>query len=126
MQFNAAVKDPLYATPEMAYLNAGTCLLKKKDEKNAEVYLQKALQIQPLLHQAAYQLALIQFNRGEYEQARKSLVNALVSNPTADTLWLGIRIERKLGDKDAESSYALQLRRKYPNSEQTKALLSGQ
>ncbi len=125
-QFNDAVRDPLYATPEMAYLNAGICSLKKKDEKNAEAYLQKALQIQPLLHQAAYQLALIQFNRGEYEQARKSLGNALVSNPTADMLWLGIRIERKLGDKDTESSYALQLRRKYPNSEQTKALLSGQ
>ena len=110
----------------MAYLNAGICSLKKKDEKNAEVYLQKALQIQPLMHQAAYQLALIQFNRGEHEQARKSLVNALVSNPTADMLWLGIRIERLLGDKDAEASYAMLLRRKYPNSEQTKALLSGQ
>ena len=126
VQFSDAVKDPLYGTPEMAYLNAGICSLKKKDEKGAEAYLQKALQIQPLLHQAAYQLALIQFNRGEHEQARKSLVNALVSNPTADTLWLGIRVERRLGDKDAESSYALQLRRKYPNSEQTKALLSGQ
>lgn len=126
VQFNDAVKDPLYATPGMAYLNAGICSLKKKDEKNAEVYLQKALQIQPLMHQAAYQLALIQFNRGEHEQARKSLVNALVSNPTADMLWLGIRIERLLGDKDAEASYAMLLRRKYPNSEQTKALLSGQ
>jgi type IV pilus assembly protein PilF len=41
-------------------------------------------------------------------------------------LWLGIRIERLLGDKDAEASYAMLLRRKYPNSEQTKALLSGQ
>lgn len=126
VQFNDAVRDPLYTTPEMAYTNAGICALKKKDEKNAEIYLQKALQIQPLTHQAAYQLALIQFNRSEFEQAHKSLANALVSTPTADTLWLGIRIERQLGNKDAESSYALQLRRKYPNSEQTKALLSGQ
>jgi len=126
VQFNDAVRDPLYTTPELAYTNAGICALKKKDEKNAEIYLQKALQIQPLMHQAAYQLALIQFNRGEYMQARKSLVNALVSNPSADVLWLGVRIERQLGNKDAESSYALQLRRKYPDSEQTKALLSGQ
>ncbi len=98
-QFNDAVKDPLYATPELAYLNAGLCSMKKSDEKNAEMYLQKALQIQPLLHQAAYQLALIQFDRGQYEEARKSLVNALVSNPTADTLWLGVRVERKLGQQ---------------------------
>lgn len=126
VQFNAAVRDPLYATPELAYTNAGICSLKKKDEKNAEVYFQKALQFQPLMHQAAYQLALIQFNRGEFEQARKTLVNALVSNPSADVLWLGVRIERRLKDKDAESSYALQLRRNYPDSEQTKALISGQ
>jgi type IV pilus assembly protein PilF len=125
VQFNDALRDPLYTTPEMAYTNAGICALKKKDEKNAEIYLQKALQIQPLMHRAAYQLALIQFNRSEFEQAHKSLANALISNPTADTLWLGIRIERQLGNKDAESSYALQLRRKYPNSEQTKALISG-
>ena len=111
VQFNDAVRDPLYTTPEMAYLNAGICSLKKKDEKNAEVYLHKALQIQPLLHQAAYQLALIQFNRGEFEQARKTLVNALVSNPSADTLWLGVRIERLLGNKDAESSAPVTFRK---------------
>jgi len=126
VQFNEAVKDPLYTTPGMAYLNAAICSLKKDDAQNAELYLQKALQLQPLLHQAAYQLALIEFNRGEHEQARKTLSNALVSSPTPDILWLGIRIERLLGDKDAVSSYALLLRRKYPDSEQAKALLSGQ
>jgi type IV pilus assembly protein PilF len=30
-----------------------------------------------------------------------------------------------LGDKDNEASYALQLRQQYPNSEQTRLLLSG-
>lgn len=125
-QFVEAVKNPLYATPGIAYLNAGVCSLRKNDTANAEVYLQKALQAQPLLHQAAYQLALIQFNRGKPELARNYLKNALVSDPTPEILWLGIRIERLLGDKDAEASYALLLRKKYPNSEQTKALLSGQ
>jgi type IV pilus assembly protein PilF len=54
------------------------------------------------------------------------LAKALTSDPTPETLWLGIRIESILGDKDAEASYALLLRQKYPNSDQTKALLSGQ
>lgn len=124
-QFLEAVKNPLYATPGVAYMNAGICSLRKPDVNNAEIYLQKALQAQPLLHQAAYQLALINFDRGQHELARNYLQNALVSNPTPEMLWLGVRVERKLGDKDAEASYALQLRKKYPNSEQTKALLSG-
>jgi type IV pilus assembly protein PilF len=71
-------------------------------------------------------LALLQFNHKEYALAHTTLTNALVNNPSPDTLWLGIRLERILGNKDAEASYALALRQKYPNSEQTKALLSGQ
>ena len=125
-QFLEAVKNPLYGTPGVAYINAGVCSLKKKDTANAEIYLQKALQQQPLLHQASYQLALIEYDRGHFEAARNYLRLPLASEGvSADILWLGIKVERKLGGKDAESSYALQLRQQYPNSEQTKALLSG-
>ncbi|MCB5187671.1 type IV pilus biogenesis/stability protein PilW [Methylobacillus caricis] len=127
VQFSEAVKNPLYVTPGVAYMNAGTCLLRKHDIKNAELYLQHALQIQPQLFQAGYQLAAIEYGRGQYELARNYLHAGLESNsPTPEMLWLGIQLERKLGNRDAEASYALQLRRKYPNSEQTKLLLSGQ
>jgi len=125
-QFLEAVKNPLYATPGVAYLNAGVCSLRKNDVNNAEIYLQKAIQVQPLLYQAGYQLALIEFNRGKYELAHNYLQNALLNEPTAEMLWLAIRLERKLNDQNAEASHALQLRKKYPNSEQTRALLSGQ
>ena len=123
--FLEAVKNPLYPTPEAAYLNAGVCALKKPDVINAENYLRKALQIQPLLHPAAYQLASIQFGRGQFEQARSSLQYALADNPSPEVLWLAIRTERKLGGKDAEASYALELRRKYPSSNEAKELQAG-
>ncbi|CAG0963986.1 hypothetical protein MTYP_00886 [Methylophilaceae bacterium] len=125
-QFMAAVKNPLYTTPDVAYLNAGICSLRKQDTKNAEIYLQKALQLQPLLHRASYELALIQFNREQYGLAREYLQTSLVGNPSPEILWLAIQVERKLGDRDAEASYALQLRRNYPGSAQAKALQSGQ
>ena len=123
--FLAALKNPLYATPNLAYANAGICSARKNDTKNAEIYLNKALQLEPLTYSAAYQLAEIQFNRGDAITAKKTLQNTLVASPSAETLWLGVRIERVLGDKDNEASYALQLRRQYPNSEQTQLLLSG-
>jgi type IV pilus assembly protein PilF len=123
--FLAAVKNPLYQTPEAAYLNAGVCALKKQDVANAEIYLRKALQIQPLLHSAAYQLASIQFGKGNYAEVRNLLQYALTAEPSPETLWLAIRAERHLGDRDAEASYALELRRKYPDSEEAKALLAG-
>lgn len=124
-QFLTAVKNPLYSTPEAAYLNAGVCALKKNDVVNAELYLQKALQIQPLLHSAAYQLASIQYGKGNYPQTRNLLQYALADRPSPEVLWLAILTERKLGGRDAEASYALELRRKYPQSEEAKALLAG-
>lgn len=126
VHFLEAVKNPLYATPNLAYANAGICSVRKNDIKNAEIYLNKALQIQPLTYSAAYQLADIQFKRGEVVTAKSTLQNALVAAPSPETLWLGIKIERVLGGRDNEASYALQLRQQYPNSEQTRLLLSGQ
>lgn len=123
--FLEAVKNPLYGTPHLAYANAGICSARKNDIKSAEAYLIKALQIEPLTHSAATQLADIQFKRGDAATAQKTLQNALVASPSAETLWLGIKIERALGDKDNASSYALQLRQQYPSSEETRLLLSG-
>ena len=124
--FLAAVKNPLYPTPNLAYANAGICSARKNDIKNAEIYLNKALQLQPLTYSAAYQLADIQFKRGETKTAKATLQYVLIASPTPESLWLAIKIERALGGRDNEASYALQLRQQYPDSEQTRLLLSGQ
>lgn len=124
-QFLEAVKNPLYTTPNLAYANAGICADRKNDTAKAEAYLNKALQIQPLTYSAAYQLAEIQYRRGDVVPAKSTLQNVLVAAPSAEALWLGVKIARTLGDKDNEASYALELRRNYPNSAQTQLLLSG-
>lgn len=121
--FLEAVKNPLYKTPHLAYTNAGICSLRKNDILNAEKYFARALQIQPLTHSAAYQLANIQFNRGEATQAYRTLQNTLVAAPSPEVLWLGIKISRAIGDKDSEASYAIQLRKQYPNSPEAKQLI---
>jgi type IV pilus assembly protein PilF len=124
-EFLAAVKNPLYATPAMAYTNAGICSMRKKDEVNAEAYLQRALEIEPLSQAAAYQLASMQFKRKDAVSAKKTLQNAMFGHTGPEILWLAIQIERAVGARDAEASYSLELRRKYPDSEQAKLLLSG-
>ena len=124
-EFMAAVKNPLYATPAIAYTNAGICATRKQDAKSAEQYFQIALQIDPLMNATAYQLATIQFNRNDAKAAKNTLQNVMLNQPSPEMLWLAIQIERALGGKDEEASYALQLRRQYPNSEQAKLLQSG-
>jgi len=126
-EFMAAVKNPLYSTPEMAYLNAGVCALRKQDDKNAETYLLEALRAQPGLPQASYQLAGIYLGRGDAEKANdyfKLSLNNIEASP--EVLWLGVRIARQLGDKNAEASYSMLLKNKFPTSEQARMLHSGQ
>lgn len=124
-EFMTAVSNPLYATPASAYLNAGICALKKQDRQNAESYFLKALRADPGARAASYQLALLAFAKGEHVQTRTYLNQAMHNiDPAPEMLWLGVRNARKLGDKDAEASYSLLLRKKYPNSDQTKALLA--
>ena len=44
----------------------------------------------------------------------------------AGALWLGLRLERMAGNREAEANYGLQLRRYYPEAQETAWLLGGQ
>lgn len=120
--FLSAVKNPLYSTPESAYLNAGICSLRKNDEKNAEIYLLNALQINGSLNNARYQLANIYFKRGNLILARKQIDYLVNNNPTAEMLWLGIQVEKGLNNPNTADTYSMLLRSKYPDSEQARSL----
>lgn len=126
-QFMEAVKNPLYATPEKAYLNAGMCSKKAGKIKNAETYLQQALYIQPKMTEALVGMADLSFAKADYAGA-KSYFLRLARNGaelSAADLLLAVRVERKLGDKNAEASYKLQLRKRFPDSRETQLMLSG-
>lgn len=121
-EFMAALKNPLYTTPESAWMNAGICSMKKGDDKNAETYLLNAVQLQPGLRNANYQLANLYFKRGNNTLANKYIQLALQDGePTADIVWLGLRIARAVGDNNAEASLSMLLRNQFPESEQAKA-----
>lgn len=124
--FMAALKNPLYATPEKSYLNAGICARKKNDDAEAEEFLLKAIKLQPRQPQALFHLADINFKRGNYAESKK-FINQFtrIAAPTPESLWLGIRIERRLGNRSDEASYGLQLRKTFPDSPEAQALRSG-
>lgn len=124
--FAAALKNPLYATPENAYTNAGICSRLQGDDVKAEESLRKALALQPDQPQALYQLADIAFKRNELTTARTLLNRHMqVSTPSAEALWLGARIEQRLGNRTALASYGVQLNNRYPGAAQTKAFNEG-
>jgi type IV pilus assembly protein PilF len=126
-QFLAAVRNPLYQTPERSFLNAGLCARSMGDLAGAEDHYRRALQARLNYPPALFQLADLAYARGDYKAARAHLaVLTRLVVPSAEVLWLGLRTERKLGDTDSEASYAAQLREKFPESPETRALLAGQ
>ena len=124
--FERAIRNPLYQTPETAYLNAGACYIKLGDLVSAEDYVRKNLRFSRDNPQALFQLAKISYLRGNYDAAREYLKKVVRQiDPDAETLWLSLRVEHRLGERSAESSLIAQLRRKYPDSPEYQEFLKG-
>lgn len=124
--FDKAMKNPLYQTPGLAYLNAGACYIKMGELETAEEHIRKSLRLMPENPQALFQLAHILYLKGNSDAAREYLKRVTRSGePSAEVLWLYLRVERRLGDSSAESSLAAQLRRKYPDSPEYQEFLRG-
>ena len=125
--FTAAVRNPLYRTPDRSYVNAGVCARRSGDVAGAAGFFDLALKVNPRQPQALYQLADLAYERGEVADAKAYIARlAQVGADAPEVLWLGLRIARRQGDRNVEASYARQLRNKYPESRETRALNAGQ
>ncbi|MFP5404525.1 MAG: type IV pilus biogenesis/stability protein PilW [Gammaproteobacteria bacterium] len=126
-QFTQALRNPLYASPEQAMANAGLCAELKGDLALAEANLQRALKLQPDNPGTLIKLAGMRFRQGQLAEAQRLLGrHAELAPPTAESLWLGVRVERRLGDREQEAAYGLQLRKRFPDSPEARRLQAGQ
>lgn len=121
--FRRAAGIALYTAPEVPLANAGLCALRSERPEQAETYFSRALRINPRQPAALLNMARLHYRQSDYLSARGYYQRYLeVAGQTADSLWLGVRIESELGDEDAVASYRLQLRNRFPDSEQTRRL----
>ena len=125
-EFEQAIRNPLYRTPEVALVNAGKCSASIGDANAADQYFRRALQMRPNDPTAAYNLALLGYKAGRLPESR-ALMRVVMqqTTPPPEALFLGMCVERKLGDRQSEQSYALQLRNRYPQSAETAAIALG-
>jgi type IV pilus assembly protein PilF len=124
--FEQAARSPTYATPEVAYTNAGVCARTAKDPARAEDYFRRALSSRPDFPDALLQLADLSFERGAALAARGLLDRYFRAAPaTPEALYLGVRVERALGDADAAQRYSADLYKHFPDSEQARQLRGG-
>ena len=125
--FLQAIRNPLYPAPWRSHSAAGICSLRKNNLKDAEEFFLRALRQEPDEPASLLQLGQIRYRQGSLEEARKlvSRFNKII-DPTSESLWLALRVERKLGERVAESSFANQLRRRYPSSREYQQLQRGE
>jgi len=126
-QFGAALQNPLYAHPEQAMVNTSMCAEKKGDLLLAESSLVKSLKLQPDNPNTILKLAGLNFRQSRLMDAQRLLDRYTeIAPPTAESLWLGLRLERKSGDRSQEANYGLQLRKRFPDSNEARLLQAGQ
>lgn len=125
--FLNAIRNPLYTSPAKSYSAAGRCML-KRNPTEAATYLERALRLDPNNVQAMLPYAELLYQRGQVQEAKAIVIrfNRMVPEPTAESLWLGVRVERRLGDRVAETTFANQLRRRYSGSPEFQRLQRGE
>jgi type IV pilus assembly protein PilF len=101
--------------------------MKMNQLKDAEAFFERALKFEPDEAASLVGLGQIRYRQGNIGEARKLVTryNKLVT-PTSESLWLAVRIERRMGERLQEQAFANQLRRRYPDSREFQALQRGQ
>lgn len=116
--FDRALAQPLMRDPSKTLLAKGVCLSMAGQPEEAVRVLGAAYERDPGNPALATNLAEILFRRGQVERAAFYIrrVNQQPAWVTAQTLWLGARIERRLGQQEAAGQWLQQLRSRFPTS----------
>jgi type IV pilus assembly protein PilF len=123
--FEQAAANPLYATPWAAFTNAGVCLRAGHRDADARPRFDRALQSNPAYSEAVFQSADLDLQQQKLPDARFRIDAFLLRNPaTPDLLLLAWRVAQAQNDAPGQQKYAARLALEFPNSEQSRALVS--
>ena len=117
--FNQALSSPVYGGRGRTLLAMGVCQIRAGQLAEAESSLARAYEFDTGNPIAAYNLASLRFRRGDAQGAQfiiRRVNNSELAN--AETLWLGIKVERQLGNLAAVSQLGQQLGRRFADSPQ--------
>lgn len=120
-QLTVVAKHYRYEMRHQSFETLGQCHLALGQRAEAEKAFVKALQLNPRMPGSLLGMAETHFEKGDFAAANHYLGQyEALGRRTPEQLWLGIRLQRHLGDKDRLASYELSLRKLYPGSGQFK------
>lgn len=115
--FSQALANPQYGERAKTLMAQGLCQIRAGRTADAELSLLKSYEFDAGNPITAYNLATLLFQRGDYVRAQfyvRRLNNSELAN--AESLWLGIKVERRMDNRDATLQLATQLQRRFPQS----------
>ena len=124
--FQRAIAVPAYQERAKTMMTQGICEARSGDTAKAEATLMRAYELDAGNPVTGYNLALLLYNRADYGRAQfyiRRLNNSELAN--AESLWLGIKVERRMNNRQAMEQLASQLRRRFPQSRELLAYERG-
>ncbi|ABE44526.1 type IV pilus biogenesis/stability protein PilW [Polaromonas sp. JS666] len=124
--FAQAVANPTYGGKAKTLMAQGVCQVRAGQRAEAEQSLMQSYELDAGNPVTGYNLATLLYERGDLTRAQfyiRRLNNSELAN--AETLWLGIKTERKLNNREAVLQLADQLKKRFAQSPQAAAYEKG-
>ncbi|MDR6535199.1 type IV pilus biogenesis/stability protein PilW [Variovorax soli] len=125
-QFSAALAIATYGDRAKTLMTQGVCQMRAGQRADAERSLTQAYEIDAGNPVIGYNLASLLAQREDWSRAQ-FYIRRINNGPaaSAETLWLGIKVERRLNNRDAVTQLAGQLQRRFPQSREAAAYERG-
>ncbi|MCL1962594.1 MAG: type IV pilus biogenesis/stability protein PilW [Desulfovibrionaceae bacterium] len=124
--FERAMAVPTYMNRAKTLKMQGICEARSGDAAAAEATLMHSYELDAGDPVTGYNLSSLLYRRGDYTKAQfyiRRLNNSELAN--AQSLWLGIRVEHRLGNRQAMDQLGAQLRRRFAQSPELTAYEQG-
>jgi type IV pilus assembly protein PilF len=127
MLFNQALAVSQYTGTVRTLLTQGVCMAHAGQLAESEAALTRAHELDPSNPFTTTNLAEVLYRRGDYERARFFVrrVNAMNGVSNAQSLWLAVRIEQRLGNIQGRNDFGRQLTDRFPQSREASAFSRG-
>jgi len=124
--FSQVLSNPQYGERSKTLRGLGLCQVRAGLPDEAVLSLMKSYELDAGNPITAYNLAMLLFQRGDLVRAQfyvRRLNNSELAN--AETLWLGVKVERRMENREAMLQLASQLIKRFPESREAASYQRG-
>jgi type IV pilus assembly protein PilF len=124
--FGQALASPLYGGQAKTWMTQGLCQMRAGQKAEAQRSLARSYELDAGNPITGYNLSLLLFQQADFSRAQfyiRRLNNSDLAN--AETLWLGVKVEKNMQNLAAMQQLGDQLKKRYPGSKEAASFERG-